>query len=205
MQKKTTSLVIGSIVAILATVFALTSVQNNAESQEPQVVSAGGIGYVAGQDAFLGHGGKAAIIVTTPQQIFEAKRGQDLDVTISITHKAGNNALSAVNVVFNGVRNSLILPSAVLEHTPQERADEMRDGKPVTGLVALDPFVSYSPAKLTISAGQTANVTMHIHIPNLPDEMVGKHVRFVPNVVDPSQDFTNIGTFPDMVTVKVIS
>lgn len=200
MQKKTTKYMLAGIVAVIASVLTLTSVQSASTLQFDNVTT-GEIGYVAGPDAYLASGGRSALIVSVPSDIIEAKRGQNIDVPITITHKAGKNPLDAYVVRFEGVSNSLILPSAVSKQTPEERSQAIRDNKPVEGMVDLAPFITYSPGRISIAVGETKTITAHIHVPELPDEMVGKHVRFVPNVADEN---ANSGIFPSMIMVKVV-
>lgn len=200
MQKKTAKYMLGGIVAVLASVFAIASIQNVSSLQFDNVTT-NEMGYVAGPDAYLTNGGRSALVVSVPTDVIEAKRGQNIDVPFTITHKAGKNPIDAYVIRFEGVSNSLILPSAVSKQTSEERSAAIRDGKPVEGLVNLAPFITYSPGRVSIASGETQTITAHIHVPELPDEMVGKHVRFVPNLVDEN---ANSGIFSDMITIKVV-
>ncbi|HXG06822.1 MAG TPA: hypothetical protein VNI77_05800 [Nitrososphaera sp.] len=178
-------------------------------SEEPQPIEHS-ISLVRGPDAFLETRGKSAIVVEAAPKFLNLKRGESATIYLNVEHRTTTDGLGTLTVVPSGVRGGVILPSMVNETTPEERANLVRQGKPIPGSIDLAPFVQYSTNSVELSGGEKATIVMTFTVPeDLPVEMTGKSLHFTPNLkIAEMQDVppdraSDAVVFTDMVTVIV--
>jgi hypothetical protein len=178
-------------------------------SEEPQPIERS-TSLVKGPDAFLENGGKSAIVMEAAPKFLNLKRGESATVYLNVEHRTTTDSLGTLNVVPSGIRGSVIIPSMVSKTTPEERANLVREDKPIPGSIDLTPFVQYSTNSVELSGGDKTSIAMTFTVPeDLPDEMIGKSLHFTPNLKiaemqNVSPDRANDAVvFTDMVTVIV--